>query len=168
VASFLLPKLLVDDAFLRQLDTLKLPEKEIAGGVVSEGGAAAYALVWEHGNVRQTKPGPKTVLGTNPDGRMVWLSIQAPFGYIRIHEADYWDAAERVLSEVNWNQSSVSAMTRELQKAMRKFGKLCAPLIEEAAPEDSGDLKDSIKAVDSTDGILYEELDEYETFALGE
>src|SRR5580765_2079633 len=74
----------------------------VRGGVISEGDAAAYALVWEWGNARQTKEGPKTVRGINPDGQPVWLSIQAPYGYIRIHEAESVNIIEMVLANADF------------------------------------------------------------------
>ena len=129
-------------------------DKLITAGVASTGPAAAYAEVWEWGNVRQTKPGPKTVKGTNPDGESVWLSIQAPFGYIKIHEADYLEALKIELSKVKFKGTNAKEITEELEAAAEKAMKICAQLIGDNAPVDSGQLSKSFKVVRSNDPLL--------------
>ncbi len=53
------------------------------------GPAAAYALVWEWGSTRITKPGPKTTWGENPNGDRVILTKTAPLGYIRTNIPEF-------------------------------------------------------------------------------
>src|SRR5476649_808458 len=136
-------------AMFDKLDELLLEfaehDQEVNAGVASTGPAAAYAEVWEWGNVRQSKPGPRTVLGTNPDGKSVWLSIQAPFGYIQIHENDYWEALKEELGKVKFSSTTAKGITEELQAAAKKAMKKCAQLISESAPVDTGQLADSFK-----------------------
>lgn len=133
-------------------------DKEIFAGVAVIGDAAEYALVWEWGNTRQTKPGPKTVLGTSPDGTMIWLSSQAPFGYIRINEGKYWEIAKQVLGEVRFTQTNAVAMTKELERAAWKMSTMMAEVVKMSAPVDKGTLQRGITPVKPGDSILDQEL----------
>lgn len=129
-------------------------DKEISAGVASVGPAAAYADVWEWGNIRQHKPGPKTVLGTNPDGDMVWLSIQAPFGYIKINENQYWEVLKIELGKVKFKSTNPKDITRELEAASKRAMKLIAKIIGDHAPVDQGDLSSSFQVVEPGDVML--------------
>src|SRR6266403_6068379 len=104
-------------------------DKEITAGVASIGPAAAYADTWEWGNVRQSKPGPKTVLGTNPDGKMVWLTIQAPFGYIKINENLYWEILKEELGKVKFKGPKASDITNEMESAAIRAMKRIAEIV---------------------------------------
>jgi hypothetical protein len=141
-------------------------DQEVNAGVASVGEAAAYADVWEWGNIRQSKPGPKTVLGTNPDGEQVWLSIQAPFGYIKIHENDYWDALKQELAKVKFSSTNAKGITEELAAAGKRAMKLCAQLISDSAPVDRGTLKDSFKVIEDGDTLL-DDSDDSRTLIIG-
>jgi hypothetical protein len=135
----------------------------VRGGVMAQGDAAAYALVWEWGNARQTKEGPKTVKGMNPDGSSVWLSIQAPFGYIRIHEAEYVRILEQELGEVDLSQVETGKEIRKALTQVSSFaGAKIADVIRSVAPIDSGDLRESIKAASPDDPDLDVEDDSLE------
>lgn len=140
-------------------------DREIKVGVAVVGDPAAYALVWEWGNTRQTQPGPRTVLGTNPNGEMVWMSSQAPFGYIRRNEEHFWDALENSLGKVRFDQPDAHSMTLELERAAVRAAKMVVEILHENAPRDSGDLADAFVVVDPTDPILDRDSDNYETFA---
>src|SRR6266403_22849 len=129
-------------------------DQMITAGVAAVGPAAAYALVWEWGNVQQVKPGPKTVLGTNPDGDEVWLSIQAPFGYIKIHENDYWEILKIELGKVKFEGTNPKEMTKELEEAAFRASKVIAQLMSDNAPVDKGDLSKSFVPVRSGDPSL--------------
>ena len=118
-------------------------DQEISAGVASMGDAAAYAEVWEWGNVRQSKPGPKTVLGTNPNGEQVWLSIQAPFGYVRINENQYWEVLKQELAKVQFKSTNARGITEELEAAAEEAMKIIAQIIGDHAPVDTGDLSKS-------------------------
>lgn len=146
--NFLIDKL---DEFLLEFAE---HDQEISAGVAATGDAAAYAEVWEYGNARQTKPGPKTVLGTNPDGDMVWLSIQAPFGYISVHEDEYWEAIQSELAKVKFESTSARGITQELEAASKKGMKLVAQLIGDHAPVDTGALAKSFHVVEPGDTLL--------------
>lgn len=134
-------------------------EGPIRGGVASEGEAAAYALVWEWGNARQTKKGPKTTLGINPDGSQVWLSLQAPSGYIRINEPEYIAILEKELSEADFKSLDAASIRAAMQLAAIRSSEKIAELIRETVPVDSGDLRESIVAMDPDDKDL-EDVDE--------
>ena len=135
----------LDDKTVKELKKLLTGFQEAAsegpvyGGVVSEGEAAAYALVWEWGNARQTKKGPKTTMGVNPDGEEVWLSIQAPEGYIRISEPVYIFQLEQELGNIDFEDLETG---EEIRKAIKGASAMAAHLIAETirenAPIDSG------------------------------
>ncbi len=138
-------------------------EGPVRGGVVSEGDAASYALVWEWGNIRQTKEGPKTVKGINPDGEEVWLSVQAPFGYIRIHEPDFIKILQDKLGAIDFSDVVTAKQVRdEMKKASAAAAEMIAELIREVAPKDKGDLEQSIQAADPDDPDLAVEDDDIE------
>lgn len=135
----------------------------IRGGVTVEGEAAAYALVWEWGNIRQTKEGPKTVKGMNPDGEEVWLSTQAPFGYIRINEPMYFQILQDKLGTVDFSDvESAKQILDEMKRASAEAGELIAEIIREHAPVDSGQLREEIQAADPDDPDLAVSDDELE------
>jgi len=135
----------------------------VRGGVIVEGDAAAYALVWEWGNARQTKEGPKTVKGINPDGEQVWLSVQAPFGYIRINEPVYFQILERELGAIDFSEAiTAKEILAEMKKASAAAAELIAEIIREHAPVDSGDLRDSISPTDPDDPDLAVDDEELE------
>jgi hypothetical protein len=151
----------LDDASAKELKELfegyadASEQSPVRGGVTSEGEAAAYALVWEWGNSRQTKEGPKTVLGINPDGETVWLSTQAPFGYIRIYEPEFVNMVFEELAKVDFKAAETGEeILQALKEASSRAGARVADIIKEAAPVDSGDLRDSIGAADPNDPEL--------------
>jgi hypothetical protein len=138
-------------------------DREIRAGVAVVGDAAGYAEVWEWGNARQKKPGPKTVIGMNPKGKMVWLSIQAPFGYIRINEPFMSRIVDDVMAEIEFNKTTPREITLELEKGARKISKAIAQLLSDAAPKDSGNLARSIVPIDPNDALLDQEADEIDS-----
>ena len=138
-------------------------DKMIKAGIALVGDASDYGLVWEWGNRRQKKAGPRTVKGTNPAGKMAWLSSQAPFGYIRINEPFMHHIVDTVMSKVEFNQPDAASMTRELERAAKKISKAIAEIVRDSAPVDSGLLRRSIVPVDPTDILLDEETDDIDT-----
>jgi hypothetical protein len=158
-----------DSATVKELTKLLAGYEEAAkegpvrGGVVSEGGAAAYALVWEWGNARQTKQGPKTVKGVNPDGEEVWLSIQAPSGYISIHESEYVQIIQYQLGATDFSEATTGKEIRaEMKRASTAAARMIAELIRDFAPVDKGALRDSIEAADPDDPDLKVEDEDIE------
>ena len=129
-------------------------DKEITAGVASVGEAAAYAEVWEWGNARQTKQGPKTTLGVNPDGEKVWLSLQAPFGYIKANENQYWDVLKAELGKVKFKGTTAKEITEELEQCAKRAMKKVAQIIGDHAPVDKGDLSKSFQVVEPGDTLL--------------
>jgi hypothetical protein len=135
----------------------------VRGGVVSEGDAAAYALVWEWGNARQTKQGPKTVKGMNPDGSEVWLSIQAPSGYIAIHEPEFLQIINYQLGQIDFSEAETGKEIRdEMKKASANAARMIAEIIKDFAPVDKGTLRESIEAADPDDPDLAVDDDDIE------
>ncbi len=148
----------------RYLGELELPNTEIVAGVASIGEAAEYALTWEFGNVHQTKKGPKTVLGIGPDGSRVWLSIQAPFGYIRINENRYWEIIADEAEKVALSGTTPAEIRRELEDMARRVTERVADVIQDTVPVDTGALRASIQPVQPGDPLLSEVFrDEEET-----
>lgn len=119
----------------------------ISSGVESRGPAADYALTWEWGNVRQTEAGPRTVLGRNPNGEEVFLSIQAPFGYIRVNTPLFWEAIRTELQAVRFDQSDAGALTLELEKASARISERIRRILHDTAPVDTGQLQSSFVVV---------------------
>lgn len=146
------PEILFDhvDDFLQEFTDIE----EVASGVASIGDAASYALVWEWGNARQRQIGPKTTLGINPDGKRVFLSIQAPHGYIRVNEPLYWAALEEEIDAMEFTGGSSAAIRREMGQAAKRAAKRVQEIIQEHVPVDHGDLHDSIKVVNPGDELL--------------
>lgn len=139
------------DEFLLELEE---HDKMISAGVASVGDAANYAEVWEWGNIRQTQPGPKTVEGTNPNGEQVWLSIQAPYGYIQIHDSQYWDILTEELNKIQFKSKTAQGITKELQHASKIAMMRCAVLVANSAPVDRGDLAASFEVIEDGDILL--------------
>lgn len=140
--------------------------QEVNAGIESVGDAAAYSEVWEWGNIRQTKKGPKTVRGINPDGEDVWLSIQAPSGYIKINENFYWMVIKDELSKAKFKGTNPREITEELQEVGRNAMKRCIPFIEGSAPVDSSALSKSFRVVEDGDALL-ENDDDSRTLIIG-
>jgi hypothetical protein len=140
------------DKFLQELEN----DGMIESGVSVEGEAAAYAEVWEWGNARQTKKGPRTVLGTNPRGERVWLSSQAPYGYIWTNEGKFWDSISQELKKVTFEGPNKRDVREELEKASVRIATEIAKTISESAPVDTGQLSESFRVVESGDPLLEE------------
>lgn len=158
----------LDQASVKELKSMlaavKAASKEVVrGGVVSEGDAASYALVWEWGNARQTKQGPKTVRSTNPDGEEVWLSIQAPHGYIRVNEPEFTQILQTHLAATDFGEwQTASDITDAIKKASVEAAKQITEVIKETAPIESGALRDSISPANPDDPDLATEDEEIE------
>lgn len=144
--------------FLSEFERLR--KDPVEAGVGVEGPAAAYALVWEWGNARQTQIGPRTTVGTNPDGQRVFLSIQAPRGYIRVNEPLYWAALEQEMQKVNFMGSTPEAVREELEVAATRICKRIRDIIREYVPIDTGQLHDEIRVIDVGDELLDEAKDD--------
>ena len=145
---------------------LEQQDQVTEAGVKVEGPAAAYALVWEWGNARQTQIGPKTTLGTNPDGKRVFLSIQAPEGYIRVNAPLYAAAIKEEMAKVKFSGTSTGAISDQLRKAAVASVQRIADIIKDHAPVDTGQLHDSIKIVMPGDPLL-DQAEEFNSMLLG-
>jgi len=122
-------------------------------GVIGE--AAAYALVWELGNVRQTKPGPKTTLGVNlATGERVWLTIQAPTGYVRTNEALFWQIIKKRLGALDLSGKKSDEIKQALKDTSVACVKDIAEIIRNAAPIDKGTLREQIQVIMPGDELL--------------
>lgn len=146
------------EKFAKELSRI---DKKVEGGVAVVGPAAAYALVWEWGNARQTKKGPKTTLGINPDGSRVWLSIQAPKGYIRVLRPIFSRIIDQEIAKVKFKDLSANSLQKELSSAASRITERLAKIIAEHAPEDSGNLKSSIISLTQNQLVAYD-LEKFE------
>lgn len=141
----------------------------IETGVESVGPPSQYALVWEWGNSRQTKKGPKTTRGINPDGKRVWLTIQAPKGWIAINEQRIWEALAEEVGKIEFKSpADITAenLKQELTEAYIRISERALELLQSTVPIDSGDLYDSLKVVPPNDEIL-EGISEFATGVIG-
>lgn len=142
----------------------------VRGGVASFGKPSAYALVWEWGNARQTQKGPKTTLGINPDGEQVWLTLQAPMGYIRINQPVMVAILADELQAVDWAEfNSAGSARAELKRVSKRVADRIADVIRQSVPVGEGDgagaLMQSIRAMNPDDPAL--EVTDTETEMVG-
>lgn len=135
------PRLLFDEFLLFLEEELAEIELGVMIEITSEGPPAAYALVWEWGNVRQTKPGPKTTLGINPNGERVWLTIQAPRGYIRVLTPQFHAIVKDELSSMKFTGKDKTKLTQ----CAKRISKRMLTLLKDTVPVDKGDLRDSLR-----------------------
>jgi hypothetical protein len=126
----------------------------VESGVASVGPAAAYALVWEWGNMRQAEKGPNTVLGTNPAGDKVWLSIQAPRGWIAINEPRMWRAIDEELDKLEFNGEDEFHISTQLEALSERVSIRLLDILKDTVPIDSGDLQSSLRVVEPGDALL--------------
>lgn len=134
------------------LEGLKSLNQVVEAGLMATGPAAAYAEVWEWGNARQVKQGPRTVQGVNPDGETVWLSTQAPMGYIAIHSDKYLEIIRDEISKLAL--SGGIGTNDELKQVAHKAMERIKEVVSESAPVDSGQLRDCFQVVDDGDAGL--------------
>lgn len=133
----------------------------IQAGVCVAGEPAAYALVWEWGNERQTQKGPRTVLGTNPAGQRAWLSSQAPHGWIATHEPEMWNIINNVLDNIHFQGNTEDHMDAVLESASRTISSQMLRLLKSTVPVDSGDLDSALEIVEPGDSLLDEIEDSF-------
>jgi hypothetical protein len=132
------------------LSALNMHEAAISTMIVSRGPASAYALVWEYGNIRQTKKGPKTTLGVDPEtGARIWHTIQAPSGYVRIWKPTFRRIILEEINKVRFLRHGASGASgrelyQQLTEAWSRIGERMTERIKSTVPVDSGDLKGSI------------------------
>jgi len=93
------------------------------------------------------------VWSTNPLGQPAILTLQAPKGYIRINRQQYIDT---IRAQFNALQLTGSPKTwnSKLVKFMNASAELCADIIAETAPIDTGNLAGSMKAAKVGDPSL--------------
>ncbi|MGI4815926.1 MAG: hypothetical protein ACRYGG_21690 [Janthinobacterium lividum] len=127
---------------------------DVSGGVGVFGSAAAYAMVWELGSFRLKKPGPKTMWSVNRFGQKVILTKQAPLGYIGVIDDTFFPIIEKELMSVDFSNKTSKRLNKDLTAALNRASKRIADLIRLIAPEDSGDLKAQIQAVNAGDSLL--------------
>lgn len=164
------PTILFDklDEFMLEFEE---QDQEVEAGVVVSGEAAAYALVWEWGNSRQVQKGKKTTLGINPDGQRAWLSIQAPYGYIRIHQGEYWNFIQEELEKARFDSPDTGVISDELRRVAIRAAKRIAELIRTTAPVDTGELRSDIQVVEPDDYATLDmagDLSDRKTLVLGD
>jgi hypothetical protein len=134
------------------VEELKDLDQTVEAGLMATGDAAAYAEVWEWGNARQTKQGPKTVMGVNPAGESVWLSKQAPTGYIAVHTDKYLEIVRAEISRMAL--SGGTGAKEELQAVVHRSMEQIKEVVSEHAPVDSGKLRDCFQVLDDGDPEL--------------
>jgi hypothetical protein len=130
----------------------KLPLTIMAGVKVGEPGVE-YALFWEFGKI-SIRPGPKTLYSTNALGQRVVLTKQAPHGYIRTNKKQFQEIINSEVSKVKLSTTKMDGWQSAIEKAADKAAQQCTDLIREAAPVDTGDLRNSIEPAFSGDSIL--------------
>lgn len=120
----------------------------VTGGVGVFGSAAAYALIWELGSLRE-HTGPKTVWGTNRDGDRRIFSSQAPEGYVGVVSDEFWPIIVEELGHLTFRGTDSHSIRLELEVVIDNAMQRIARIIADAAPVDSGDLRSQIQYIDS-------------------
>lgn len=123
-------------------------------GVKVRGPASKYALVWEWGSARLTKPGPKTTWSINPAGQQVILTLTAPFGWIRINRHKYLDFLREEWLNTHFTQLPLSQWGAAAADLMLHAATRAAALMADTAPIDSGELRANIVPVGPNDSSL--------------
>lgn len=131
----------------------------IQGGVKVDGESAAYSLVWEWGSARlaaigKDPPGPKTLWSTNPNGEMTVLTLTAPHGFIRINTERYREILRERYKDADLPNTPIKQWESKIKKLLQGASAICAGVIADAAPIDSGDLRSQIEPVAPDDPIL--------------
>jgi hypothetical protein len=147
------------DQMIRDLPSIR------EAGVAVAAPASAWALVWEWGSARIHRPGKKTTWGENPAGDRVVLTLTAPHGYIRIHNERYVQFLQEEFQRVAWGSLDMSDWPEAIDTMLTKVAKLCAQLISDGAPIDTGNLRASIYPVGPDDQLLTEDMDVFEVAA---
>ena len=140
----------INDA-LQSFDSLPVL---IQAGVKVSGDSTDYALVWEWGSATLTKPGPKTLWGTNPAGSTEIMTKTAPTGFIRVNTQEYISILKQELASVDLHDKPLSEWTKVLEEMMEKAGTRCAKLISDTAPIDTGRLRSEIQLAGVGDSLL--------------
>jgi hypothetical protein len=143
-------------AIFKDIDTASLNDlmniKNISGGIIVTGPAAAYALVWELGSLRLKKPGPRTVWGINRLGERHIMSSQAPEGYVGVISDQFWPIIQKHLMGVNYGSKSLNL---QLEIAVDNASQEIASMVRDLAPVgETGDLRTGIQGADSGDPTL--------------
>lgn len=132
----------------------RLPSR-VNAGVKITGDATQYALVWEWGSIRITKPGPKTQWGVNPDGEVRIMTITAPQGWIRVNKDKYRAIFLDELTRAQvFTKFPASQWQTQLQLILGYTSDRCASLMSDTAPYDTGLLSSSLIRVGDGDPIL--------------
>jgi hypothetical protein len=114
-------------------------------GLTISGPASAYALVWEFGSSRISKPGPKTTWGINPDGEVVILTKTAPYGFIRTNIPKFRQIVREEMDAVDWAGVRIRRIRETMLAVLEEAAQRCAEVIAESAPYDTGQLKEAIE-----------------------
>ena len=132
----------VDPEWSRWFESLA---EMVEGGIVAEGDPSNYALVWEFGNQRQYKKGPKTVRGVNPLGKKAWLSSQASHGWISINEPLMWDVIDKRYETLDFDSPDI---LKEIKRVAVDVLIDIYNILQNTVPMDSGDLSNSLEIVE--------------------
>lgn len=132
------------DALAFKFDTGEGARPTVTVSLVVRGKPAAYALVWEWGRA-DVRPGPKTMLSTNPAGETMVMTRTAPHGFIRVNSAKYRLILRQEFAKIKWSRVALKRIPERVEEALRAAAKRIAELISDTAPVDTGDLRRAIR-----------------------
>jgi hypothetical protein len=113
------------------------------------------ALVWDMGYVtRVIKPGPKTLWSVNVLGEPKVLTITAPTGFIRVQRQQYLAVLRDEFAKAQFARHPIGTWAELATTMMTNAAQRCAQLVSNAAPIDTGQLRQSIVAAPPGDGAL--------------
>lgn len=132
-----------------------LPGRITAGVKVRGTVNAIKAHVWDTGYVTRTiKPGPKTLWSVNVFGDPKVLTITAPTGFIRIQRNEYLAILRNEFEKADFAHHRIADWNRLARQMMINTAQRCATIVADAAPYDTGELRDSISAAEPGDPAL--------------
>ena len=112
---------------------------------IADAAVAKRALIWEWGRIT-CKPGPKTMWGTNPDGERRVMTKTAPSGFIRSNRDKARAIAHaEIQKRLRWKAMKMGDIPKAIEWGLRNAAPKIADLIADAAPIDTGALRDNIR-----------------------
>jgi hypothetical protein len=155
------------DSLAASLSSLPL---RMLGGVKIQGEVNFIkAMVWDLGYVtRVIKPGPKTMWSMNVFDEPKVLTITAPTGFIRVNRDRYVTIARSELQKADFANTPVTGWPTLINEALSSAAEQLAEIVREAAPVDTGAMRDSIMPAYPDDPVLQATPSaDWETFSVG-
>jgi hypothetical protein len=118
------------------------------------------AMVWDLGYVnRVIKPGPKTMWSVNVYGDPKVLTITAPTGFIRVNRRLYLSIVRQELTAADFAHTVMSDWPTLIETAMTNAAQRCLEVIVAAAPEDTGEMRESLVVTVGNSSATFDDVE---------